>query len=160
MSHVTINVSNQSKIMKTSLEYIPFVVVFVTIHIVIAYELFIILPLIDQHRTIIFYTHAAFGTLLYFDIMGSAYYLVITNTSITLNNSPAILNKGWTYCYACEDNAPPRSKHCYHCNICILRRDHHCSFLSKCVGYHNHRYYISLLLNISIGLFFYIYNNL
>ena len=151
MGDVKINISSNTSFIKASIDYIPLILTFIIFHIVILYELFVILPFIDNNKTVIFYTHAAFGSYLYLNIIGSAYYMIITDTS---NRCDQIINKfskGWVYCYTCENNSPPRSRHCYLCNQCILRRDHHCSLLSKCVGHQNRRYYITLILYISIG---------
>lgn len=52
---------------------------------------------------------------------------------------------GWLYCDRCQTNAPPRSYHCQFCNICVLKRDHHCIYTGRCIGYHNYRYYLTLL---------------
>lgn len=52
---------------------------------------------------------------------------------------------GWTYCYGCQTNAPPRSYHCAICNRCVLKRDHHCIYTGRCIGYFNYRYYLTIL---------------
>ena len=151
MTDFNINVSGNNTVISRSLKYMPVVVIFLMLHIVVVYELIVILPKLDEHKAFTYFSHAIFGVYLYLNIIASAYYTVITDTSIMANTGPATLNKGWTYCYACQDNAPPHSRHCYVCNVCILRRDHHCALLGRCVGYHNHRYYISLLFYVSLG---------
>ncbi|RUS76545.1 hypothetical protein EGW08_015700 [Elysia chlorotica] len=67
--------------------------------------------------------------------------------------------EGWKYCEICQNDAPPRSHHCKICNECILKRDHHCWFSGYCVGFHNHRYFICLVLHASVaGLIANVYN--
>lgn len=51
------------------------------------------------------------------------------------------------YCHQCQSQVPPRSGHCSACRVCILRRDHHCRLLDRCVGFHNYRPFLCLLLH-------------
>ncbi|XP_063083649.1 probable palmitoyltransferase ZDHHC24 isoform X4 [Cavia porcellus] len=53
------------------------------------------------------------------------------------------------FCYQCQSQVPPRSGHCSACRVCILRRDHHCRLLGRCVGFHNYRHFLCLLLHAS-----------
>lgn len=57
------------------------------------------------------------------------------------------------YCYQCQSQVPPRSGHCSACRVCVLRRDHHCRLLGRCVGFHNYRPFLCLLLH-GAGLLF------
>lgn len=55
-------------------------------------------------------------------------------------------------CRTCRSPKPARSKHCSLCKACVSRHDHHCIWLVNCVGRHNYRYFLSLLLSLSVML--------
>lgn len=55
-------------------------------------------------------------------------------------------------CRTCRFLKPARSKHCSICKACVSRHDHHCVWLVNCVGRHNYRYFLSLLLSLSVML--------
>lgn len=57
-------------------------------------------------------------------------------------------------CHTCQLPKPARSKHCSLCNACVARHDHHCIWLTTCVGRNNHRYFLGLLLSLSILLIY------
>lgn len=46
------------------------------------------------------------------------------------------------YCHQCGNIKPDRCHHCSRCKVCVLRMDHHCPWLNRCVGFHNHKYFI------------------
>lgn len=50
-------------------------------------------------------------------------------------------------CGICHRAKPSRYYHCRHCNHCIYRLDHHCNFVGNCLGQHNSKVYVHLLLN-------------
>ena len=54
------------------------------------------------------------------------------------------------WCQACEMYRPLRSSHCKICNNCVYRFDHHCSFLGGCIGAYNYRWFICLIISVTL----------
>ncbi|SCM22035.1 palmitoyltransferase, putative [Plasmodium chabaudi chabaudi] len=44
----------------------------------------------------------------------------------------------------------PQSKHCKVCNKCVSVFDHHCMWVNNCIGKKNYKYFVSLLLALTI----------
>ncbi|KAK0629227.1 DHHC palmitoyltransferase-domain-containing protein [Bombardia bombarda] len=53
-------------------------------------------------------------------------------------------------CATCRLLKPARSKHCSVCKRCVARADHHCIFINNCVGAHNQRWFVLLLLTTAV----------
>lgn len=97
--------------------------------------------------------------------VGLPYYFlyasVVTKSFITADNhaeemgrypyDKVIFHPGHT-CETCLFLKPARSKHCSYCKGCVSRQDHHCVWLTNCVGLNNYRYFLSLLLSLSVML--------
>ncbi|XP_065264041.1 probable palmitoyltransferase ZDHHC24 [Emys orbicularis] len=89
------------------------------------------------------------------NVLGNMGLFVTTSPSIKgVMLSESAVGQGWEYCYTCQSHVPPRCHHCYTCNVCMLRRDHHCVLLGQCVGYHNYRYFLCLLLHGWVALLY------
>lgn len=50
------------------------------------------------------------------------------------------------YCYLCETNVHPTSKHCRFCDKCVERFDHHCKWLNTCIGRKNYNHFLGIVL--------------
>ena len=61
------------------------------------------------------------------------------------------------YCEKCERFRLPRTHHCSVCNDWVYNMDHHWTWLNNCVGYRNHRYFVTLLFACAISWFYYNY---
>lgn len=46
---------------------------------------------------------------------------------------------------------PERAHHCSICKLCNAKMDHHCPFVQNCVGIHNHRYFVQMLVYGFVG---------
>jgi len=57
------------------------------------------------------------------------------------------------YCVECNIRKPIRSKHCRFCNKCVILFDHHCPWTYNCIGYLNHRSFVTYLYATIIGGF-------
>lgn len=64
----------------------------------------------------------------------------------TSGNSPT----AYRYCVKCSVWKPDRCHHCSSCNRCVLRMDHHCPWFATCIGFYNQKYFIQLLIYVSI----------
>ena len=54
------------------------------------------------------------------------------------------------YCYICDKTVFKSSKHCKFCNKCVETFDHHCKWLNTCVGRANYRYFLLIVVGITI----------
>lgn len=115
------------------------------------WELFVVIPEYHQSLDWLVFLHISCGTFITLNIFGNIYYVKRVEATGKQSNLPPVLLQGWTYCYICQANAPPRAHHCTLCKECILKRDHHCMFTGCCIGYSNHRYYIMTVFYIFIG---------
>ena len=58
------------------------------------------------------------------------------------------------FCKKCNNIKPPRSHHCSICKRCVLKMDHHCPWVGSCVGFENHKYFITFVFWGGIGNLF------
>ena len=56
------------------------------------------------------------------------------------------------FCSYCEVIKSESSFHCTICNRCVELFDHHCPFVNNCLGYRNHKYFISFIFLYSFCL--------
>ena len=68
------------------------------------------------------------------------------------------------FCKTCQIYKPLRSHHCNRCDNCVEIYDHHCSFINSCIGKNNYKYFISMVISLTLlgginlsGLFFFIF---
>jgi len=54
------------------------------------------------------------------------------------------------YCYTCEVNVDPTSKHCRYCGKCVAGLDHHCIWLNTCVGTKNYSYFVQTAVSVAL----------
>jgi palmitoyltransferase ZDHHC2/15/20 len=58
------------------------------------------------------------------------------------------------YCHKCNNYKSDRCHHCSVCKKCVLRMDHHCVFLGNCVGFYNHKFFVSFVSYAFLGCLF------
>ncbi|XP_013415450.1 probable palmitoyltransferase ZDHHC24 [Lingula anatina] len=51
------------------------------------------------------------------------------------------------FCSLCQNQSPPRSFHCELCDGCVRLQDHHCWFAGCCIGQHNQKQYVYMMLS-------------
>ncbi|XP_034992002.1 palmitoyltransferase ZDHHC11-like isoform X1 [Zootoca vivipara] len=56
------------------------------------------------------------------------------------------------YCYLCEADVGPKTKHCSTCNKCIADFDHHCNWLNNCVGSRNYWFFFNAIASAALGI--------
>ena len=50
------------------------------------------------------------------------------------------------FCRPCNSFKPDRTRHCRECGTCILGFDHHCHYFDVCIGFHNRKFLVLLVL--------------
>lgn len=53
---------------------------------------------------------------------------------------------GITNCTKCQLPRPPRTHHCRTCKQCVPRMSHHCDVLGVCIGAHNYKPFVFLIV--------------
>lgn len=54
-------------------------------------------------------------------------------------------------CGVCHFNKPERTHHCSRCRRCVVNLDHHCVWTGSCIGERNLRYFLLLILQLTLG---------
>ena len=57
-------------------------------------------------------------------------------------------------CTHCGYGKPERTHHCSQCKKCVYGMDHHCTFIGNCIGHANKKYFVLLMLYITIMMLF------
>jgi hypothetical protein len=141
--------------------------------------LYLFIPEIAHHSSLLYFTNIVFGLYLcvniffnYFAcsfiapgspsycpdpgrILGEKVSVVdgrkIYQFSYQLNVAPFV---SYRYCSHCKAIKPPR---CHHDSVtarCILNMDHYCPWMNTCVGYLNYRYFVLFLLYLQLGCWY------
>jgi len=80
----------------------------------------------------------------------------ITNATLHPHTYPYdhILFRPSKVCSTCNIVKPARSKHCSLCRACVAQSDHHCPWVNNCLGRGNYRWFLLLLLTLSMLEFY------
>ena len=82
----------------------------------------------------------------------SFYRAVTTNPGAGAEWNSSVLRNGTdshaprAHCIICNADKFERVSHCRQCDRCVLRMDHHCGWIRNCVGYNNHKMFLTLVL--------------
>ncbi|MCP9265259.1 Palmitoyltransferase [Dirofilaria immitis] len=125
-------------------------ILFVVLPFGFLFEIFAILP--TEHEVMSKGWNLRVGILMLFGLnaFANVYKIISVGPNGKHSDLPAVQKHGYRYCYNCQLNEPPRSRHCPVCDKCAFRRDHHCSFVAVCIGHFNQRYYISAICSLWI----------
>jgi len=79
-------------------------------------------------------------------------YIIPQNHRARLHDYPYdhVLFRPNIVCKTCHHVKPARSKHCSLCGFCVAKCDHHCPWVNNCLGLHNYRWFLALLLSLGI----------
>ncbi|VUZ44184.1 unnamed protein product [Hymenolepis diminuta] len=113
---------------------------------------FIIFDILGQH-TMLYNFFIVCAGFLFLNVLYNLLFIIITDPSIAKLMIAQRCGPDWSYCIRCESVRPPRAHHCRQCDVCVIRFDHHCTFLAQCIGLANMKYFMHLLIQISICCF-------
>ncbi|OMJ86277.1 hypothetical protein SteCoe_12265 [Stentor coeruleus] len=54
------------------------------------------------------------------------------------------------FCKTCQIYRPARSNHCRKCDNCVEVFDHHCPFVNACIGKNNYKYFIGMVISLTL----------
>lgn len=131
---------------KQNRDRLPFAFAMLSLPFAIAFEVLVVYPLSPEKTSFDLAVYLSLALFFAVNYWSNLYSTLRVDASGRQSDLPSVLKPGWSYCYVCHLNAPPRAYHCNICNACILKRDSHCSFTGCCVGYYNHRSYVVCIL--------------
>ena len=70
---------------------------------------------------------------------------------IKTKDRPHVINTDSYFCYICQVNVHPTSKHCRICNKCTVGFDHHCKYLNTCIGSRNYKLFLVTLVSAMLS---------
>ena len=135
--------------LKTSYDQLAFSFFIFGAHLAMWYEIWIVMPYYGGHLQSFRYVHYAAVVVIYINAMSNLYKMIAQK--IEQPQFDAGNNSNKHYCAKCMLYAAARSHHCPVCDVCVPKRDHHCWFGGVCVGWHNHRYFIVMLVWVWIA---------
>lgn len=76
----------------------------------------------------------------------SSDYVALETRGPANSSSVGLERRPLGYCNHCRNGKPPRCHHCSVCRRCVLKMDHHCLWVGNCLGAHNYKFFLLLLL--------------
>ena len=121
-----------------------------TTSVVVLWYLFL-LPAIKSYSTPWMLFHIVYAHYLLINIVFHYFKAVLTHPGAPPQRTPMENIPGSVVCKKCIQPKPPRTHHCSICNECYLKMDHHCPWMNNCIGFYNHRYFVSFCLFMWLG---------
>jgi len=125
-------------------------VTILTSSVVILWYMFL-RPVILTYSATWIILHFVYAHYLLMNITFHYYKGVFTSPGIPPQSAPIESIRGAVVCKKCIQPKPPRAHHCSICNKCYLKMDHHCPWMNNCIGFYNHRYFVSFCIFMWLG---------
>lgn len=110
-----------------------------------------LLPVLKTYSTTRLIFHVVLAHYLLINIVFHYFKAVFTCPGTPPQKTPLENIPGAVVCKKCIQPKPPRTHHCSICNKCFLKMDHHCPWMNNCIGFYNHRYFVSFCIFMWLG---------
>ena len=126
------------------------IVVLATSSVVGIWYMFL-LPIIRTYANIWLVFHCVIAHYLLINIVFHYYKAVTTQPGSPPPDASIDTIQQAVICKKCIQAKPPRTHHCSICSKCFLKMDHHCPWMNNCIGFYNHRYFVSFCIFMWLG---------
>lgn len=127
-----------------------FMVIILTTSVVVLWYMYL-RPVIMMMNPFWTYYHWIVSHYLLVNIVFHYFKAVLTSAGRPPQSTPMEEIKGAVVCKKCVQPKPPRTHHCSICDCCYLKMDHHCPWMNNCIGFFNHRYFVSFCVFMWLG---------
>ncbi|XP_065641930.1 palmitoyltransferase ZDHHC16-like [Hydra vulgaris] len=108
-------------------------------------------PIICTYSGVWIFFHCVLAHYLLVNIVFHYYKAVTTHPGSPPQDALLDTIQQAVICKKCIQSKPPRTHHCSICSKCYLKMDHHCPWMNNCIGFYNHRYFVSFCIFMWMG---------